>query len=136
MREGRKIVQLFSKNVHVDTRHVNYELRALREAAGAPPRIPHTPPDFHHSLDSTRTDRLDHSSSRSLPTHEANCAKASYSIRLRRRRPVWDVLHVVESGEPRRLRQRQRIHEPASLKWMPLAEDNVDARLRGRQARP
>ena len=59
MREGRKIVQLFSKNVQVDTRLVDYELRALREAAGAPPRIPHTPPDFqfHHSLNlHARTD--------------------------------------------------------------------------------
>ena len=59
-------------------------------------------------------DRLDHSSSRSRPTPEAICAKASYSIRIRRRRPVWDVLRVVESGDPRRLTRSQHTDEPAA----------------------
>ena len=35
---------------NLSSRFVNYELRALREAAGATPRIPQPPPDFHHSL--------------------------------------------------------------------------------------
>jgi len=38
--------------------------------------------------------------------------------------------------EPRRLRQSQHMPRASCWKWMPLAEDNVDARLRGRQARP
>ena len=63
MRDGRKIVQLISKNGNLSSHFGFYELRALREAAGATPRIPQPPPDFHHSLilhaqtDSTTTAR-------------------------------------------------------------------------------
>ena len=63
VREGRKIVQLISKNGNLSSHFGFYELRALREAAGATPRIPQPPPDFHHSLilhartDSTTADR-------------------------------------------------------------------------------